>query len=440
MAPGRWLLFALPAATVAIVALSLLTAGLPRPARAALVFGGPTDGNVLAVRVEVVEVLQGTLGDVMEHPVTSGEVRVRVSAGTRESVRGFRLDTEGQAEARLEIGAHAGPIVLSVEQGTDELALSRVELGREQWRRAARRRGGFATVHAGALEVQLAPARGALAVPFEEEVWIDVREHGVPLRGVEIGLSSSSARITPEKATSDDAGRARFRFAPSEHVVSAAVTVALPGESARVSFGVPVVPGAMRASRQGRELVIESPVPRDVAYFALVTEDARLGGGFVKLAPDALLGASARVPLPELPKTPVYAVVASERDLRSAAAVGWPLAVNQSGPPARSFDAVDALLVDGRPRAIARESARRRRVRWVTLLLCAVSLVAEIALLVALTRRRERELVVSLERSGLDEASLERVAPRRSRYVGVALVTLSLGFLVVALVALLRLR
>lgn len=440
MAPGRWLLFALPAATVAIVALSLLTAGLPRPARAALVFGGPTDGAELALRVEVVEVVQGALGDVMEHPVTSGDVRVHASAGAHESVRSFRLDEEGQTEARLAIGAHEGPVVISVERGTEELALARVELQREPWRAAARRRGGFASARAGSVEVRFAPARGALAVPFEEEVWVDVSEHGVPLGGLEIGLSSASARITPAKLTSDAAGRARFRFAPDEHVVSVAVSLSLPTETARVSFGVPIVPGALRARRQGHELVIESPVPREVAYFALVTEDARLGGGLVKLAPDSLLGASARVPLPQLPQAPVYAVVASERDLRSAAAVGWPLVVEPHGPPARSFDAVDALLVDGRPRAIARETARRARVRWVTLLLCALSLVTEIALLIALTRGRERELVASLERSGLDEAALERVAPRRSRYVGVALVTLALGFLVVALVAALRLR
>jgi hypothetical protein len=440
MAPGRWLLFALPAATVAIVALSLLTAGVPRPVRAALVFGGPTAGDSLAVRVEVVDVLQGTLGDVMEHPVASGEVRVHASTGSHESVRGFRLDEEGQAEARLEVGAHQGPVVLSVEQGTEELARARVELGRDDWRAAARRRGGFATARDGAVEVRFAPARGVLAVPFEEEVWIDVSEGGAPLANVEVGLSSSSARVTPEKATTDAAGRARFRFAPAEHVVSATATVARPPAPARVTFGIPVVPGAMRALRRGRELVIESPVPREVAYFALVTENARLGGGRVKLSPDALLGASARVPLPELPDAPVYAVVASERDLRSAAAVGWPLTVDPAGPPGRSFDAVDALLADGRPRAVARETARRARVRWVTVLLCAVSLLAEIALLVRLTRARERALVSSLERSGLDEESLERVAPPGSRYFGVALVTLAIGFLVVALVAVLRLR
>lgn len=440
MAPGRWLLFALPAATVAIVVLSLLTAGVPRPVRAALVFGGPTDGDSLAVRVEVVDVLQGTLGDVMEHPVGSGEVRVHASTGAHESVRGFRLDEEGQAEAHLELGAHQGPVALSVEQGTEELARARIELGRDDWRAAARRRGGFATARDGAVEVRFAPARGALAVPFEEEVWIDVSEGGAPLANVEVGLSSSSARVTPEKTTTDGAGRARFRFAPAEHVVSASVTVARAPAPARVTFGIPVVPGALRAVRQGRELVIESPVPRDVAYFALVTEDARLGGGLVKLSPDALHGASARVPLPELPNAPVYAVVASERDLRSAAAVGWPLAVDPAGPPARSFDAVDALLADGRPRAMARETARRTRVRWVTVLLCALALVAEIALLVRLTRVRERALVSSLERFGLDEESLERVAPPRSRYFGVALVTLAIGFLVVALVAVLRLR
>jgi hypothetical protein len=440
MIPGRWLLFALPAATVAIVALALVTAGVPRPARAALVYGGPTDHGVLAVRAEVVEVIQSTLGDVMEHPVRAGDVRIRVSAGSRESVRSFALDEEGQAEARLELGGQGGPVWLGVEQANEELARARVQLDAKAWRAAARRRGGFVSARAGTVEVRFAPARGALAVPVDEEVWIDVLDNGVPLRDVDVGLASASARIVPPSARTDPGGRARFRFAPEEHAVSATVTLSLGAEPIRVSFGVPVVPGALRATRVDRQLLVESPIPRDVAYYALVTENARLGGGIVRLSPDKRFGASALVPLPVLPDGPVYAVVSSERDLRSAAAVGWPLRIDPSGPPLRSFDAVDALLVDGRPRAMVREAARRTRVRWVTLLLCAVSLIAEIALLVRFTRDRDRELVSSLERSGLDEEAMARVAPARSRYIGIALVTLSIGFLVVALVALLRLR
>jgi hypothetical protein len=438
--PGRWLLFALPAATVAIVALALLTAGVPRPARAALVHGGPTDHGVLAVRAEIVEVIQSTLGDVMEHPVRAGDVRIRVSAGSHESVRSFALDEEGQAEARLDLAAQGGPIWLSVEQANAELARARIQLDAAAWSAAARRRGGFISTSEGAVEIRFAPARGALAVPFDEEVWVEAHENGVPLCDIEVGLASASARISPASARTDTDGRARFRFAPEEHAVSATVTLSLGAEPVRVAFGVPVVPGALRATRVDGQLLVESPIPREVAYYALVTEKARLGGGRLRLSPDARFGASARVPLPALPDVPVYAVVSSERDLRSAAAVGWPLRIDPRGPPLRSFDAVDALLVDGRPRAMAREAARRTRVRWVTLLLCAVSFIAEIALLVRFTRDRDRDLVSSLERSGLDEEALARVAPARSRYVGIALVTLAVGFLVVALVALLRLR
>ena len=55
---GRWPLLALPVVTVVVVALALVTAAAPRPFRTARIWGGPTDGDRLSLRVEVVDVVE----------------------------------------------------------------------------------------------------------------------------------------------------------------------------------------------------------------------------------------------------------------------------------------------------------------------------------------------------------------------------------------------
>ena len=108
-------------------------------------------------------------------------------------------------------------------------------------------------------------------------------------RQLPASIQRAGTRTTSGSVSFTDTG------APAEHVVSATATVARPPAPARVTFGIPVVPGAMRALRRGRELVIESPVPRVVAYFAAfqqhlattwrqhLVEWLRANGGFVQL-------------------------------------------------------------------------------------------------------------------------------------------------------------
>lgn len=267
---------------------------------------------------------------------------------------------------------------------------------------------------------------------------LGVNRAGVPVPDLHVRASGTGARLSPAEVVTNAAGRAALRIAPDEHAVSVTFELAGAAGPVKASFALPVVPGALRARKDGAELVIEAPVPRDVAYFAVVTETERLFGGRVLLAPDPNGGSAARVPLPALGAGRHFAVVSSERDLRSSAAVGWPLEPSADGEPAQTFDAVEALLLDGRPRALLREARRRARVRWVIGAFSAAALAVELLLLVAFTRRSDRVLDEHLESAGIDSDEAKRLAPKRSPAVVIALLAVALGFLVVALLGVLR--
>jgi hypothetical protein len=292
--------------------------------------------------------------------------------------------------------------------------------------------------NAGAYTVRLAPSRGALAVPFQEELWVELLRDGTAAVGVRVRASSAGARLEPSEAVVDARGRAVFGIAPREHAVVVTLDIGdVPGSE--ISFDLPVVPGALRASLHAGGVLVEAPVPRDVAYFALVTEEERLSGGRLELANDSRGGSSVRFPLPALAVAPTHVVVSSERDLRSPSAVGWPLVAPAGAEPRSTFDAVDALLLDGRRLGGARERGRRTRVRWATAAFCAVALLAEIFLLLKLTSESDRRLDRHLEREGMAGDEALRLAPRRSPTLLLSLAAVALGFLVMAIVALLRL-
>jgi hypothetical protein len=436
----RWPLYVLPVAVVVIVAFALVTAGSTLPYRAARVWGGPTDGERMSLRLEVFEVTEDLGGGRAENVVGRGKVAVQLRAGRLEAARQVELDVEGGAEVAFDLAGAVRPLELSVESEGNVLAAGTLALDAARWAAAARRRGGWSELRVGPYLLRVAPARGVLAVPFEEELWLDVSLGALPVANALVTLEVSGARVSEKQRRTDTRGRVVFRVAPDEHLPTARVRILEGAVEHQTAFGLAVVPGALRVTRSGGELLIEAPVPRDLAYFALVTPNERLLGGRLLLKPDARGGSSAQLPLPALGVTPTHAVVASERDLRSTAAVGWPLELVPGGEPARSFDAVEALLLDGGPRAVLRERARRHRVRWIVAAFVAAASLVEIALLLALTRRGDRALDAHLERSGLAAADAERLAPRRSPAILLALLAVAVGFLVVTLVAILRMR
>ncbi|HEX6271779.1 MAG TPA: hypothetical protein VFZ53_02010 [Polyangiaceae bacterium] len=435
---GRWPLLALPVATVAVVALALLTAAAPRPFRIARIWGGPTDGGRLSLRVEVVDAVEAR-GETVERPVPNAAASLRVEGPSFEGARLLALDVEGMAEVALDVPRTNEPFRVFVSQAGEELARGGIALAHGRWAGAARRRGGFVEGRTtDGFDVRVAPERGALAVPFDEGIVFEVRRDGAALAGARLELAVTGGRLSERNATADAHGRARFVLSPDEHSLGVRLAIVSGPTRSELGFGLAVVPGALRARLLGGELVVEAPVPREIAYYALVTERQRLTGGRLTLAADASGTFSARVRVPELDVAPTHAVVATQRDLRSAAAVGWPLAVSGGEPP-KTFDAVDALLLDGRAAGAARESVRRARVRWAVVAFCAVAVLLELALLIVHARSRDRELDAHLEREGVRGEAAARLAPARSSAWFFALAAVALGFLLLAIAAALKL-
>ena len=78
--------------------------------------------------------------------------------------------------------------------------------------------------------------------------------------------------------------------------------------------------------------------------------------------------------------------------------------------------------------------------RWATVAFCAVAVMLELALLFRHTRARDRELDEHLAREGIADEQAERLAPARSSAVFFAVAAVALGFLLLAIAAVLRLR
>jgi len=439
LGPRRLFVYGLPIVAVFAVALALVTAGSTRPYRVARLWGGPTDGSRVSFRVEVLDVREDRGGGFEERDVAGGSVRAHVARGGFEADRSVALDAEGGGEIGIEVPGGGARFELVIDQAGVELARGPVELTAARWAQAARRRGGFTGGSAGALAVRVAPRRGALAVPFDEDLVVEVgRDDGVAANA-SVTASATGAQVSPLEGKTDANGRVSFRLRPEEHSVTLHLGIDAGGPRSDGAFGLAVVPGAFRATLVGRTVLVESPVPRDLCYLALVTERERLVGARLELAPDSSGKSVARFELPP-GISPTHAVVSSDRDLRSPAAVGWPLVPPASGLPAQTFDAVDALLLDGRPRAALRERLRRDRVRWTTAAFCSAILLIEMVLLIGLKRASDRALDQHLAREGVAGEEAERLAPRRSPALLVALALIALGFLVVTLAAVLKLE
>jgi hypothetical protein len=280
--------------------------------------------------------------------------------------------------------------------------------------------------------VQIAPARGAFAVPFPGELWVRA-SRGAPVADARVEVKADGARVQRLNDQTDARGIARFLVTPSEHVVIARVSVVtVDGARAEHSFSVPVVPGAISIERRAGALLVRSPIEREAAFVALVTTEGRLSGARVPLS---LVGdgtAQGSLELPPLPSGEVWAIAKSDPSAPSSVSVGWPLFENEEA--ARTFDVGDRLLLDTEVAATARERTRRREIRRLAL---AVGLSGAFlsALVVLLATWRGRERARTLLSSELGAEQSAELLPRQSARSVLAIVFITLGFLAVAAIA-----
>jgi hypothetical protein len=427
----RRLLLVLPALAVGIVLWAVLTTGWPAPVSIARVVGGPTLGtNTLSWLLSVQR-----LEDERRVPSPGLGVRVSVENGTDRAAWAGTTDGAGEVEAVLRL---ARPLTAAahvrVESSDGQLlADGEVELDRDTWHKGARRQlAGVPGRQRGNLWLGVFVREGTLAVPFSSELSIRVtggatdseaREgmvsgyHGIAGVTVEVELTGAERTDPTAPLRTDEKGTVSLGLRPLEHAITlqlhvqaaagvdlaaayrdkepAAFLYELPADGSPATgewFGsLPVTPGALHVTRNGTQLLVRSPIPRERAYLSLVDGQHRLAGYILALTQDADGGASASVQLDSELRPPsgeLYAVVSSEPDKRSPGTVGW-----QLGPPglAHTFDVPEQLLLDGSAGVLQLERAARlarRQVAAILLSLVGAAMVAAFALEARSSARR----------------------------------------------------
>ncbi|HKY37714.1 MAG TPA: hypothetical protein VJN18_17350 [Polyangiaceae bacterium] len=440
---GRFLLFAVPLSAVLIVLLGVVSGGA-RPFRSARVYGGPTQGlTELSLRIEV-----GERDRIAEVPVPGAALSVvAIEGGQRVATARAKTDSLGITEIALRLPRpRESALELWVDYASEvaaPLAKGLVLGSREAFRAKASRRGGFQRGrYTGELELSVAPAHGVLVTAqgaLDDELLIRAERAGGPVIDARIGIKLEGAEPAETQVRTDAAGLARLKLRPNAATVRVALDAVAEGIGAgTLAARLNVVQGAIRVTRRGEALSIESGGAATLAYLGFFDESRRYLGLRVPMtpAPDGRL--VAELPWPAaLTAQPLWVVASSQADLASPSAVGWPTTPTDELAP-RTFDARELLLLDGAPAAALREAKRERRVRLVTVGYAAMALLFTLLLFVKRVRDADAEIGQHLSRAGVDDDAAPSIVPASRGRVVLAAACIGLGFLVLALLALFK--
>ena len=439
---GRFLLFIAPLSAVLVVSLGVVAGG-ERPVRSARVYSGPTQGvTELSLRVEL-----GERDRVIEVPVTETSFTVAVIEGGQRvgSARG-RTDAQGSAEVSVRLPRpRDSALELWVDsEGATPRPLARgLVLGdAAAFRTRVTRRGGFQRGrYSGDVALEVAPAHGVLITAqgsLQDELVIRAKRAGSPVAGARIEVKLEGGEPALSQLRTDAQGLARLTIRPSETSLRVELSAVAEGiGEGTLAARLEVVQGAIRVSREGDVLRLASSGAANRAFLGFFDENRRYLGAQVQLSatPDgALVG---ELPWPQgLSASPLWVVASSQADLASPSAVGWPI-VGATEPGPTTFDARELLLLDGAPIARTHEDRRARRVRWLSAGYAFVALLVTLLLFVRRVNDADRAIEQHLSRSGLDDAALS-IAPARKGRAVLAAACIGLGFVVLALLALLK--
>jgi hypothetical protein len=435
------LLFVAPISAVAVVLLGVVSGGV-RPFRSARVYSGPTEGTTeLRLRVEV-----GDRDRVVEVPaVDTAFVVTAVEGGHSVASARGRTDSSGIAEVSLSLPRpRSSAIELRVTPSnldSPPLARGLVLGSAAAFQRAAGQRGGFPGGRStGDVKLEVAPARGVLVMAqgaLEDELVLRAQRADAPLQGASIDVELEGAEPSKARVTTDVEGLARVRIRPREASVRVALKTAAQGSTGALAARLEVVQGAIRATKRGDQLFLESSGAASEAYVGFFDERRRYGGAHTALtaSPDGRLVGELPWP-PHVTASPLWVVASSQPDLASPSAVGWPL-VGFTQPDPKTLDVKELLLLDGAPAARLREERRAQRIRWVTAAYAAIALIATLALFVRRVRDSDNRIEQHLAAAGVDDRA-RAIAPVRKGRAVLAAACIGLGFLVLSVFALLK--
>jgi len=423
------------------VLLGVVSGGV-RPSRSARVYSGPTQGvTELSLRVEL-----GERDRVLEVPLANEPFSiVAVEGGQRVAAARGRTDALGSAEVMLHLPRpRDSALELWIEpQGQVAAPLGRgLVLGRaDAFRAAARRRGGFQSGrHDGEIELLVAPAHGVLVTAqgaFDDELVIRARRAGAPVAGARIGVKLDGAEPAESQVKTDAQGLARLHVRPSDASVRVALEATADGAQGTLATRLDVAQGAIRVTRQGDRLLLESSGAAALAHLGFFDQNQRYLGLEAPLSPAPDGHLVGEVPWPAgLQASPLWVVASSQADLASPSAVGWPV-VGGSEPDPQTFDARELLLLDAAPVARRREESRARRVRLVTAGYATLALFMTLLLFARRVKDADRDIARHLAGSGIEDLDHSIVPARKGRAV-LAAACIGLGFIVLALFALLK--
>lgn len=298
-------------------------------------------------------------GEVTEHPVESGvdgllEVNIPVSGSER-----------GALELRLS------------ERGAPERVLAQGRLTPSGAAKATRRGGWIEGQVEGPVDVRVGLLSGVLAVPFESTLRVVLERNAEPLAQQPFTIELDGARrLEPEAPLrTDEAGRMDIPIVAQAHHVALVVRVEAAPET-RYRGTLPVVPGAIHARVEAASLIVESPIPRQVAFVNVIDTEQIYLAKRVSLEPQA----GRYVGRLELPSgsSGKWAMTSSEYDMQSMAAVGWPLSRRSV---TATLERRMGLGLDGLQAARQRAEQRRGAWRWIGLGAALLALALELGLL-----------------------------------------------------------
>jgi hypothetical protein len=372
-------LYGLPVAIVIGVGFGWFLARSEPTFLAAIVHGARTNDSI-AVRAELVSVESGD-GVERRSPASAlcilrvldeqgVEVLALHGAGNSFGIAEFNapLPTAAASSAslRIELASRAQPGEPAVQEpvlASGELpsSLPARDGAVAKWPARPRRGGWLEGTIAGSLTLRAGLVHGVLAVPFTGELRVVVTDGRTPIVGVTVSAQAEGATLGPHPPT-DASGVTAIPIVPQSHVVEVSLEAA--SEQLRGTwFGLlPVVPGALHADVNGRTLRVQSPIDRSIAYVNVVSERGTLAALSVPLmANKAFAGA---VELPEHVSLTAlrgaFAFTSSEPDMRSMAAVGWPLEANRVES---TFEIPFETSINGVQQAHRRRAEEQRRMR-----------------------------------------------------------------------------